>query len=224
MKKKLTRAEQKALRPTQILDAAFEEFVNHGFAAARVEDIADRVGVTKGTIYVYFPTKEELFGAMIRHIAVPFEDLLAETNDLEGTCADKLRSLIKLFYDRILDNRRTRELLRFVVSEGMRFPQIIDAHRNELVEPLLIRAQSLIDEGIAGGQFRDGPAALSRVVVAPVIAMAMEILIHDSRRDLDVAAYVEAHIDLVMAGLAMHPGSMRSVTAHTSETLGEKRT
>ena len=59
--KRLTRAEQKALRPTQILEAAFQEFVEHGFTAARVEDIAERVGVTKGTVYVYFPTKEELF-------------------------------------------------------------------------------------------------------------------------------------------------------------------
>ena len=205
MKKKLTRAEQKALRPTQILDAAFEEFVQKGFASARVEDIADRIGVTKGTVYVYFPTKEELFGAMIGHIATPFEDLLMEAKDLKGSCADQLRHLIKLFYDRILENRKTRELLRFVVSEGLRFPQVIDAHRTKLIEPLFNRAQALIDEGIALGEFRDGPAALSWVVVAPVLAMAMEMLIHDTRCDLDVATYFEAHIDLVMAGLAVPP-------------------
>lgn len=205
MTKKLTRAQQKALRPSQILDAAFEEFVHHGFASARVEDIADRVGVTKGTVYVYFPTKEELFGAMIRHIAVPFEDLLVETDELKGSCAERLRSLIKLFYERILENRRTRELLRFVVSEGMRFPQIIDAHRGELIEPLLVRTQAIIDDGIKLGEFRNGPAALSRVIVAPVLAMAMEMIIHDGRRDLDAPRYINAHIDLVMAGLAVHP-------------------
>ncbi|MGO8506770.1 TetR/AcrR family transcriptional regulator, partial [Rhizobium leguminosarum] len=63
--KKLKRAEQKSMRPIQILDAAFEEFVRCGFTGKRVEDIADRVGVTKGTVYVYFETKEKLFEAMI---------------------------------------------------------------------------------------------------------------------------------------------------------------
>ncbi|MBP8939765.1 MAG: helix-turn-helix transcriptional regulator, partial [Agrobacterium sp.] len=73
-KPKLTRAEQKIQRPLQILDAAFEEFTKRGFTATRVEDIADRVGVTKGTVYVYFETKEALFAAMIEHVGKPFQE------------------------------------------------------------------------------------------------------------------------------------------------------
>jgi AcrR family transcriptional regulator len=199
--KKLTRAEQKALRPIQILDAAFEEFVANGFTATRVEDIADRVGVTKGTIYVYFPTKDELFSAMIEHISVPLGDLLRDSMELKGSCAERLRSLILLFYERVSDDRNIRELIRFVISEGSRFPQVVEAHHNELIEPLFSLTQSLLDEGMATGEFRNAPAARARVIVAPVIAMMIETLIFGHRRD-HLPSYIMAHLDLVMNGVA----------------------
>ncbi|NKN35929.1 TetR/AcrR family transcriptional regulator [Agrobacterium sp. a22-2] len=201
--KKLTRAEQKALRPIQILDAAFEEFVANGYAATRVEDIADRIGVTKGTIYVYFPTKEDLFSAMINHISVPLEELLRDSGELKGTCAERLRALLLLFYEKVSDDRHTRELIRFVISEGSRFPQVIEAHHDELIDPLFGLTQSLLDEGIANGEFRNAPAALAPVVAAPIIAMMVERLLLVRRRDHDLPSYIKAHLDLVMNGLAV---------------------
>ncbi|MGV8939244.1 MAG: TetR/AcrR family transcriptional regulator [Allorhizobium sp.] len=199
--RKLTRAEQKALRPIQILDAAFEEFVSNGYTATRVEDIADRIGVTKGTIYVYFPTKEELFSAMIDHISRPLEELLRESGDLKGTCAQRLKSLLLLFYEKVSDDRHTRELIRFVISEGSRFPQVIKAHHDELIDPLFTLTQSLLDEGIATGEFRNEPAALAPVVVAPIIAMMLEVLLFGHRRNDNLPDYIRAHLDLVMNGL-----------------------
>ncbi|MCX5515077.1 TetR/AcrR family transcriptional regulator [Kaistia algarum] len=200
---KLTRAEQKALRPIQILDAAFEEFVANGFTATRVEDIAERIGVTKGTIYVYFPTKEELFSAMADYISKPLEDLLRDSLTLEGTCAARLKSLLFLFYERVSDDRHTRELIRLVISEGSRFPQVVEAHHDKLVGPLFALTQSLLDEGIERGEFRNAPAALAPVVVAPVIAMMVETLIFGGRRDVDLPSYIRAHLDLVMNGVAI---------------------
>ncbi len=202
---KLTRAEQKALRPIQILDAAFEEFVANGFTATRVEDIADRIGVTKGTIYVYFQTKEELFSAMADHIAMPLEELLRESLNLEGQCAERLRSLLLLFYERVSDNRHTRELIRFVIAEGSRFPKVVEAHHTRLIDPLFALTQSLLDEGIERGEFRKAPAALAPVIVAPVIAMMVETLIFGRRRDDDLPSYIRAHLDLVMNGIAAVP-------------------
>lgn len=199
--KRLTRAEQKALRPTQILEAAFEEFVEHGFTAARVEDIAERVGVTKGTVYVYFPTKEELFAAMIRHIAAPIDDLAKESQHLQGNSAERLKELLLLLYEGLLKDRRLRQILRFVISEGTRFPQVIDTHRDDLIEPLLIRIQTILDEGIEEGEFVTGPRATARIIFAPVVAMAVETLIHGDRRELDIPSFMEAHLDLVMGSL-----------------------
>ncbi|OWV96817.1 TetR/AcrR family transcriptional regulator [Rhizobium sp. R693] len=199
--KKLTRAEQKARRPTQILDAAFEEFIERGYVATRLEDIATRVGVTKGTIYVYFETKEQLFEAMIRHISVPFEDLLASAQELKGTAAGRLERLLELVYNRIVEDRQLRELMKFVIAEGSRFPQIVDRHHEAFIDPLDSYVQSLLDEGVEHGEFRAMPAAFADAVVAPAIAFLVFKLIFDERRTLDKATYLKAHVDLVLNGL-----------------------
>jgi AcrR family transcriptional regulator len=196
--KRLTRAEQKALRPTQILEAAFEEFVDHGFTAARVEDIAERVGVTKGTVYVYFPTKEELFAEMIRHIALPLETFLTDLGELSGNSEERLKNFILQLYDRLLTERRLRQMLRFVISEGTRFPHVIDTHTEELIEPILGRLQ---------GEFVPGPRASARIVFAPIVGIAVETLIHGDRRDLELPSFIESHLDLIMGALLTRPQS-----------------
>lgn len=208
--KSLTRAEQKALRPTQILEAAFQEFVDHGFAAARVEDIAERVGVTKGTVYVYFPTKEELFSAMIQHVAAPMKNIIADIGELDGTAANRLAALIRELYDRLLKELRLRQLLRFVIAEGARFPQVIDTHREELVVPIHARIQAILDEGVEAGEFLGGPRASASLIFAPIIAMGVETLIHAGRRDLELPAYIDAHLDLVLGGLLVADKNRRS--------------
>lgn len=199
--KRLTRAEQKALRPTQILEAAFEEFVECGFATARVEDIAERVGVTKGTVYVYFPTKEELFSAMIRYIALPLEDIVAESRELKGNSAEQLTAMLLLLYKRLLEDKRLRQLLRFVISEGGRFPQVINTHHDDLIEPVLARVQAILDEGISKGEFVEGPRTSARIVFAPLVAIAVETLIHGESRELDIPDYMVSHLDLVLGSL-----------------------
>lgn len=202
MAKKLTRAEIKAMRPTQILDAAFEEFIERGFAATRVEDIAARVGVTKGTVYVYFDTKEGLFEAVARHVSVPFEEVLQATHDMEGTAADGLRKFIELLYDQVIDNRETRELLRLVIAEGSRFPALVDKHHEEFVEPLIARLQMIVDAGVASGEFRPGPAAkMADVVAGPALLMLLLQLVFHGRHPVNREDFIQAHLDLVLHGL-----------------------
>ncbi|MDR6670027.1 TetR/AcrR family transcriptional regulator [Rhizobium sp. 1399] len=199
--KKLTRAEQKARRPIEILDAAFEEFVERGYVATRVEDIASRIGVTKGTVYVYFETKEQLFEAMIGHISTPLEGLLARANEQQGTAAERLQKTIELIYDLVVRDRRLRELMRFIIAEGSRFPQIVDRHHEAFIDPLDWQMQSLIDDGVRLGEFRSAPAAFSDAVVAPAITFLFFKLLFDERRPLDRDAYLKAHVDLVLHGL-----------------------
>ena len=198
----LSRKEQKALRPFQILHAAFEEFVANGFTATRVEDIADRVGVTKRTIYVYFPTKEHLFSEMIAHISGPLVTLLAQTGALSGTCAERLKAFLLLAYEKVTEDRKSRELLRFVIAEGARFPHVIDAHHAELIEPLRAHTQHLLDEGVRTGEFRDAASAQADIVVAPILTLMMDMLIFDARRDMDVKAHIGAHLDMVFNGIS----------------------
>ena len=74
------RRRRKEARPAELLDAAFELFVERGFAATRIDDIAARAGVSKGTVYLYFPSKQAVFEALVRQAVLPnVERLIGET-------------------------------------------------------------------------------------------------------------------------------------------------
>lgn len=203
--KKTSRAEQKARRPQEILESAFEEFTANGYAATRVEDVAARLGITKGTVYLYFPTKDALFEAMIRHMSRPFTDILASVDTLEGSSSDRLRALLLLAHKKIAADRKTRELLRLTLAEGARFPHIVDRHYDEFIAPLLGAVGALVDKGVASGEFRDGAAAkVPEVVTSSVLYVAVMRLMFADRRQADGAAFIEAHVDLALNGLLQH--------------------
>jgi len=200
--KKLSRAEQKARRPQEILEAALEEFIEHGYAATRIEDVAARLGVTKGTVYLYFPTKSILFKAVSRHASTPFEDLRVAAETIKGSHADRLRALLLLAYETIAGDRRTREMLRLSLAEGARFPDIVDWHYDEFIAPLNDAVRRLVEQGIASGEFRQGPSAnRPDVVASSILHLTVLRLMLADRRPLDEPAFIEAHIDLVLNGL-----------------------
>ncbi|MGX5805391.1 TetR/AcrR family transcriptional regulator [Bradyrhizobium sp. Arg314] len=200
--KKTSRAERKARRPQEILEAAFEEFTGKGYAATRVEDVAARLGVTKGTIYLYFPTKDELFEAMTRHMSAPFSDLRASVATLEGPCSERLKALFRLAYEKVVNDRRMRELLRLSLAEGARFPHIVDRHHDEFIAPLEDAVGALIRQGVSSGEFHQTAAASAPgVVISPILHASFLRLMYADRRPFDEAAFIEAHIDLVLKGL-----------------------
>lgn len=199
--RKLTRAEQKARRPLQILDATFEEFTKRGFTATRVEDIADRVGVTKGTVYVYFETKEKLFEAMIEHISAPFQEAFAAYRSQSNDPADELEAFLGFLFEHLVDDRKIRELFRFVVAEGPKFPELVDRHHDQLMEPIFARVDAILEDGIARKKFRAKTDELAKVVVSPVAGMLVFRMIFDDRRAIDRKAVLSAHLDLILRGL-----------------------
>ncbi|KAA3450312.1 TetR/AcrR family transcriptional regulator [Mesorhizobium sp. SARCC-RB16n] len=204
---KLSRAEQKARRPQEILEAAFEEFTANGYAATRVEDVAARLGVTKGTIYLYFPTKDELFEAMHRQMSAPFSDLRASVAVLEGSCSERLRALVRLAYEKVANDRRIRELLRLVLAEGARFPHMVDRHYEEFIAPVEDAIGALVREGVSSGEFRRTAVAVApAVLVSPVLHATFLRLMFADRRPFDETTFMEAHIDLVLNGLLMRNG------------------
>jgi len=201
---KKTRARRKAERPTEILDAAFEEFVKSGYAATRLEDVAARAGVTKGTIYFYFETKERVFEEMVRHTSLRFfSDLGNFASSLQGSHTSRLRDLIVFVYGRIADSRESRETLRFLIAEGTRFPELVERHYDEFVQPMLDEFQRIIQAGIAAGEFRAAPAtAYTEIVLSPALLLSLWALLFGSRKEIDVAVFTDASIDLLMRGLA----------------------
>lgn len=199
--KKPTRAEQKAMRPVQILEAAFEEFIAKGFFATRVEDVAERVGVTKGTIYVYFETKEKLFESMVEHVSEPFKESFRNFVTTTDNPFDALESFLRFLFAQIVNNRRMRELFRLVVSEGRTFPDMIDRHHDTFMEPMINRIDQIVDAGVARGIFRQKNAELSKVIMAPIVGTVVFHLIFDDRRPLDSDEVLSTHLDLLMNGL-----------------------
>lgn len=200
-KTKLTRAEQKIQRPLQILDAAFEEFTKRGFTATRVEDIADRVGVTKGTVYVYFETKEALFEAMIKHASEPFQLAFKAYARKSNDPVEALRLLLEFLFDALVDDRRMRELFRLIVAEGAKFPDLIDQHHEVMMIPVFARIDAILDEGVAQKRFRANPPELAKVVMSPMVGTLVFRLLFDDRRSLDRQAVLKVHLDLLMRGL-----------------------
>jgi AcrR family transcriptional regulator len=199
---KLSRAEQKARRPGEILEAAFEEFIEKGFAATRLEDVAARIGVTKGTIYVYFPTKEILFEEVFRHVSSVFSDLHAEIERLEGDCATRLQTVLRLGYRKLANDRRVRELLRLTLAEGARFPEMVDRHHDEFIAPIVGAVRALVENGVRAGEFEaDAVAAMPDVVASSILHLSVWRLMFMERRLLDETAFIDAHVELVMRAL-----------------------
>ncbi|MEZ2126957.1 MULTISPECIES: TetR/AcrR family transcriptional regulator [unclassified Sinorhizobium] len=199
--RKLTRAEQKVQRPLQILDAAFEEFTKKGFAATRVEDIADRVGVTKGTVYVYFETKEKLFESMIEYISAPFQETLRNYPGGSGDPAKELETFLGFLFDHLVDDRKMRELFRFVVAEGPKFPELMDRHHEDFMEPVFSRIDDILDNGVTQKKFRAKPAELAKIVMSPIAGMLVFRLIFEDRRTVDKNAVLSTHLQLILRGL-----------------------
>lgn len=198
---KLTRAEQKAQRPLQILDAAFEEFTKKGFTATRVEDIADRTGVTKGTVYVYFETKEKLFEAMIEHISTPFRSDFRDFPEQSADPVKELEAFLSFLFDYLVDDRKMRELFRLVVAEGPKFPELVDRHHEMFTEPIFNRIGAILQDGVSQRKFKANPDELAKIVFSPVAGTLVFRMIFDDRRTVDRKTVLATHLDLILRGL-----------------------
>lgn len=201
----MKRARRKQERPAEILEAAFEEFAEHGFAATRLEDVAERAGVTKGTIYFYFESKERVFGEMIRHYS---NLLFSEANEFlaasSGSCAERLSGFIRFFYRRFAIDRKEREILRLLVADGRHFPELVDRHYADFVAPSIERINELVRSGVANGEFRPAPAAqFAEIIVGPAMLLCFWLLVFANQKEVDFEAFMKGHLDLLFNGLLL---------------------
>ncbi len=201
------RARRKAFRREEILEAAFAEFVDKGYVATRVEDIAARAGVTKGTVYVYFADKEALFEATIRNETEPrFAALREAIASNEGTCADRLRKFLLDFYRIIAEDEKSREILRLLLSEGRRFPGMASQHYDEFFRPFSVEMASIIRDGIAAGEFRPSQLAETpEIVFGPALLFSIWNLIFGANVTADIDQYIETEMDVLFNGLRLAP-------------------
>jgi len=142
-------------RPKQILSAAVELFRDRGFEATRLEDVADKAGVSKATIYLYFESKEDLFFALIREKVVPMlEQTIAQAEAFEGPASEFLR-LKAQSVGRLFAHSEQGAILKLVISEARRFPDLTDYYRTEVPERGLENIAKMVRRGIDEGEFRE---------------------------------------------------------------------
>lgn len=198
-----TRRRRKAERPQEILEAAFAEFSRNGYATTTLDRIAERAGVTKGTIYVYFENKEHLFISMVREITkAATETVQGMFETHEGSTADLLRAQFNFIYQHIVEDRRRREVVRMLIAEAPRFPELTDRYHDEILRPCLEMLRQAIKRGIDRGEIRNSSIVNApQVVIAPIALVDLWLMMFDDRQPLDLKAYFDAHLDLVLNGL-----------------------
>jgi AcrR family transcriptional regulator len=198
-----TRRRRKAERPQEILEAAFAEFSRNGYATTTLERIAERAGVTKGTIYVYFESKEHLFISMVQEFTKAAHETVQEMYEThEGSTADLLRAQFSFIYQHIVEDKRRREVVRMLIAESSRFPELAERYYDEILHPCLDRLRQAIKRGTERGEIRacsivDSP----QVVIAPIALVDLWMMMFGDRQPLDLKAYFDAHLDLVLNGL-----------------------
>jgi AcrR family transcriptional regulator len=198
-----TRRRRKAERPQEILEAAFTEFSRNGYATTTLERIAERAGVTKGTIYVYFENKEHLFISMVQEFTKGAQDIVQEMYEThDGSTADLLRAQFSFIYQHIVEDRRRREVVRMLIAEAPRFPKLADRYFDEILRPCLDRLKQAIQRGIDRGEIRKSTIVdAAQVVIAPIALVDLWLMMFDDRQPLDLKAYFDAHLEMVLNGL-----------------------
>ena len=190
-------------REVAIIAAAMDEFCAAGLTNARLDDIAARAGVAKGTLYLYFENKEELFKAAVRSRIQPLlEQVERQVADFEGPTEDLLRMAIKTMYVDMAQSSTGCELMRLMVAEGPRMPEISEFYFQEIAARSLATLRMIIWRGIALGEFRRSPAAeFPHLVLAPCkLSMTWQLLFGE-RHALDLERYADAHVEFVLAAL-----------------------
>ncbi len=198
-----SRRRRKAERPREILEAAFAEFSRNGYATTTLEQIAERAGVTKGTIYVYFDNKEHLFISMVREaMNEKLEAVQSMFETHAGSTADLLRAQFSFIYQHIVEDRRRREVVRMLIAEAARFPELADRYHHEILRPCLELLKQAIRRGVDRGEIRNSSIIdTPQVVIAPIALVDLWMMMFDDRHPLDLKAYFDAHLDMVLNGL-----------------------
>jgi AcrR family transcriptional regulator len=198
-----TRRRRKAERPQEILEAAFVEFSRNGYAATTLDQIAEQAGVTKGTIYVYFENKEHLFISMVREITKGATEIvhgMFESHD--GSTADLLRAQFSFIYQHIVEDKRRREVVRMLIAEAPRFPELTDRYHEEILRPCLDMLKAAIQRGVDRGEIRKSSIIDSpQVIMAPIALVDLWMMMFEDRHPLDIKTYFDAHLELVLSGL-----------------------
>ncbi len=219
-----SRRRRKQARPQELLDAALELFVERGFAATKIDDVAALAGVSKGTLYLYYASKEDLLKAVIRErLSHEIEIGAAAVASHAGPCAELLRKLVEQWWLRVYDSPASG-VFKLIITEVRSFPDIAAYYHREVVEPGTRLVGAVLERGIASGEFRR--VHVEAAVHSLVLPMVM-LCVHKHSvgacepfaAGIDPQEFVHRHVELILHALAA-PQTRRAPAAST----GKKKT
>lgn len=200
---------RKDARPGELLDAALSLFVEKGFAATRVEEVANLAGVSKGTLFLYFSSKEDLFKAVVREsISGRFSEWSAEFDSFEGSTADMLRTCMSTWWAR-LGSTKASGLSKLMMSEARNFPELAAFYQQEVIEPGNALIQRVLQRGVDRGEFRPMDMKYGvYLVLAPMLFLSMwkhSLGTCCAGNELNPEAYIALQVETLLTGLCVAP-------------------
>ena len=195
---------RKEARPTELLASAIELFVERGFASTRLEDVARRAGVSKGTLYLYYANKEDLFKAVVRQTILPMiDDAETSVAEFDGHSAELLRHVILSWWVRI-GATKASGISKLILAEADNFPELARFYQEEVMTRRMRMISNMLERGIRRGEFRaiDVPQT-AQVLIAPLLMLSTwkHTIAPCKRCDLQPEAFLEAFLDLTLHGL-----------------------
>ena len=197
---------RKEARPAELLDAALDVFFEKGFAAARLEDIAARAGVSKGTVYLYFDSKEDVFDALVR--AIPqanVEQVRALAAD-PAIPADEMLGRVLRFVGLFLRDERMIKFPRLIIGEVANFPKLAETYKREVISRGLAILSSIVERGIREGRFRPvDPQHAAYAALSPLLFTAIWRTTFEQfdTAPLNAEQFIEQHIETFLRGLVV---------------------
>ena len=195
---------RKEARPKELLASAIELFVERGFASTRLEDVARRAGVSKGTLYLYYANKEDLFKAVVRQTILPMiDDAETSVAEFDGHSADLLRHVILSWWVRI-GSTKASGISKLILAEADNFPELARFYQEEVMSRRMRMISNMLERGIRRGEFRaiDVPQT-AQVLIAPLLMLSTwkHTIAPCERCDLQPEAFLEAFLEIILHGL-----------------------
>jgi AcrR family transcriptional regulator len=186
-------------RPAEITEAALEAFAEKGYAATRVDEVAKRAGVSKGLLYLYFKTKEDLFKAVIRSFLSPKIDALISNIEQNDLSAEEFVRGPFLTFAKSVPNSPVRILVRLMIAEGPKHPDLVEWYWENVVSRALGALRTLIKRGVDNGEFRESALnEFPQLLVAPVFFSMIFTMVFKEQAKLDTDRFIEAHVNMVL--------------------------
>jgi AcrR family transcriptional regulator len=191
------RAARSAARREAILTAALDEFSARGFAATRLDDVARRAGVAKGTIYLYFRDKESLFQDLIRTMLTPIIGTVEGLGQADLPFGTLVQHLTELFVREIYETRR-KDVIRLMIAEGPRFPQLAEFYYREVLSRIIAAVRALVARAVKRGEAPAGLIDFPQLIAAPGLIAIIWSGLFERFEPLDLRAMMRTHLALLL--------------------------